>query len=73
MKNTIITPEQINAAEQISACCEALKWLREQPRTVGELCAQNPEWAAWAACYGVDITADQRDEWLVTLSRGEQP
>ena len=36
-------------AEKHYACPDAVAWLRESPRTVAELVAQNRLWAEWAA------------------------
>ena len=36
-------------AEKHYACPDAVAWLRESPRTVAELVAQNRLWARWAA------------------------
>jgi len=42
-----ITEEQIQEAEKLGACSEALGWLREKSRTWYELAEHNHAWLAW--------------------------
>jgi hypothetical protein len=48
----IISPADIDRAEAAGACAPSLQWLRAQPRTVGGLVFEYPEWALWAERYG---------------------
>ena len=44
-----IPETEIAEAQAAGACRAALDWLREQPRTYGELIKKRPEWAGWQA------------------------
>jgi len=60
MKETLITPDMVQAAKTAGACKSAIKWLREKPRTLGDLIDHNPEWVGWATFYVPGLFLKQR-------------
>lgn len=44
----LITQDEIEAAEDADACAEAVEWLREAPRTIGDLYDHDRDWYEWA-------------------------
>ena len=67
-----ITEEWIDQAERAGACAQALKWLREDPRTIGDLRERDPDWLIWAirthpaAGSLLAAFANDEDEWVRT-------
>ena len=49
----IITQNMIEKAVALSACEDAVTWLRESPRMYPELVIYNQEWAVWAWVRGL--------------------
>ena len=56
--NTVITEELIALIEAKAVSPYVLKWLREQPRTWGELRRDRPDWATWAMANIPDCPID---------------
>jgi hypothetical protein len=44
----VIAPSEVDEADAAGACDDAIEWLREGDRTVGELRAHNSDWYDWA-------------------------
>jgi hypothetical protein len=48
----VITPEEIDRAEKLGACSNAITWLRKRPRTDIDLYHEDINWWTWGIMHG---------------------
>ena len=64
-----ITEADIACVAKLKACCDALAWLRAEPRTMAQLVEKNHSWARWIIYSAPEPWASRA--WAVLLPRAD--